>query len=266
VALASGAVAAVVLAPRHGELTKRPESASAPPAAPARTDAALDTPAETAPGQGVRVVTAPPPADAPTQAANPTLDVAEPTLTPPPQRRMQAVTAPPPAQAPTQRPMDVAGPTPTAPPRQVQIITAPPPPQTLRRPVLTARAPVARTPQALVGLADARRNSLPDLRPSEAGAVAVRPAFHCDWRLRPSEQMVCADPELAGLDRQLNHAFTLAVRSGVSRAALREQQDDWELARERAARRSPGAVAELYRERIDDLLALAERRSGDVPD
>ncbi|MFL5295057.1 MAG: hypothetical protein ACJ798_01615 [Phenylobacterium sp.] len=88
----------------------------------------------------------------------------------------------------------------------------------------------------------------------------VRPAFHCDWRLRPSERMVCRNPQLATLDRRLNHAFSVAVQAGVPRASLRREQDRWENVRERAARRSPAAVAAAYRQRIAQLDALAAHR------
>ncbi|WP_133254990.1 lysozyme inhibitor LprI family protein [Phenylobacterium hankyongense] len=94
-----------------------------------------------------------------------------------------------------------------------------------------------------------------------ARAGSVKPAFHCDWALRPSERMVCNDAQLAQYDRQLNRAFTQAVRSGVPRAQLRAAQDRWVLRREQAARRSREAVADLYRRRIAELNALADNPS-----
>jgi uncharacterized protein len=84
-----------------------------------------------------------------------------------------------------------------------------------------------------------------------------RPAFHCDWSLRPSERMVCGDVELSELDRRLNVAFNRAVAAGVPRAPLRAEQDDWVWQRERAAEDSREAVADLYRGRIDVLNGMA---------
>jgi uncharacterized protein YecT (DUF1311 family) len=99
-------------------------------------------------------------------------------------------------------------------------------------------------------------------KPATHGRLAastgpVRPAFHCDWARRPSERMVCGDAQLAQYDRQLNRAFTQAVRAGVPRAPLRAAQDRWVMRREQAARRSRDAVADLYRQRIAELTALA---------
>lgn len=92
---------------------------------------------------------------------------------------------------------------------------------------------------------------------ARAGTPNFRPAFHCDWRLRPSEAMICADPQLSAYDRELNRAFRLAVEAGAPRAWLREDQDEWVFERERVARRGgPEAVAEAYRRRIAELQAL----------
>jgi uncharacterized protein YecT (DUF1311 family) len=71
--------------------------------------------------------------------------------------------------------------------------------------------------------------------------------------------MVCNDPELAQLDRQLNRAFTAAVRAGVPRASLRSRQDAWVFRREAIGRRSRAALADYYRQRIGQLNAMAER-------
>ena len=70
--------------------------------------------------------------------------------------------------------------------------------------------------------------------------------------------MVCGDSELATLDRRLNRAFDRAVGSGIPYRELRREQDDWLAIREDAARRSPEAVASIYRQRIRELNAIAE--------
>jgi hypothetical protein len=48
------------------------------------------------------------------------------------------------------------------------------------------------------------------------------------------------------------------VGSGIPYRELRAEQDDWLSIREQAARRSPEAVASIYRQRIGELNAIAE--------
>jgi len=131
------------------------------------------------------------------------------------------------------------------------------------------RAAMARPVRELRGEVVA---ALPEVRepsPSPRSAPSIArnksgPAFHCDWRLRPSEQLVCSDAELSGLDRRLNQAFSRAVAAGVPRAPLRAEQDAWVWRRERAAQQSRQAVEDLYRERIQTLTEMAEEaRSPD---
>jgi uncharacterized protein YecT (DUF1311 family) len=71
-------------------------------------------------------------------------------------------------------------------------------------------------------------------------------------------QMVCADPDLADADRELNQAYRRALRSGASPEQLRQDQRDWLAIREDAARRSPRAVASIYEQRIDELNQIAD--------
>jgi uncharacterized protein YecT (DUF1311 family) len=87
---------------------------------------------------------------------------------------------------------------------------------------------------------------------------AVRPSFNCRYARSTSEEMVCADPELAAADRRLNRAYNRAVASGIPARELRAEQDDWLQIREHAARRSPQAVASVYEQRIRELNSLAD--------
>jgi uncharacterized protein len=84
------------------------------------------------------------------------------------------------------------------------------------------------------------------------------PGFNCRYARSRSEQLVCGDAELATLDRRLNRAFNRAVSSGIPFRELRAEQDDWLNIREDAARRSPDAVASIYRQRIQELNAIAD--------
>jgi hypothetical protein len=95
--------------------------------------------------------------------------------------------------------------------------------------------------------------------------VGPRPpsGMSCVARSR-AEALVCADPQLAAYDRELNSAFRRALRSGaVSPEDLRADQRDWLDDRERAARRSPEALGNLYQDRIDELNRIADDGPGD---
>ena len=123
-----------------------------------------------------------------------------------------------------------------------------------------AGAPSAAKPEAVPA---ARRMPLPVRRaalaqPVQAAPARVRTAFHCDWRLRRSERMICGSPRLAQLDRQLNHAYGEALAAGLPRGGLRREQDAWVLRREAAAR-SPATLEAYYQRRIRELTAMAAR-------
>ncbi len=106
--------------------------------------------------------------------------------------------------------------------------------------------------------------SMVEVEPEPDMPVVVRqrasadPSFNCRYARTQSESLVCGDRELARLDRRLASAFDRALRAGVPFRELRAEQDDWLEIREDAARHSPGAVASVYRQRIQELDALAE--------
>jgi uncharacterized protein YecT (DUF1311 family) len=138
-------------------------------------------------------------------------------------------------------------------------------PPVARPPVQVARAPqgspasaVVRAPPAQVAVIDPPRAIPTRPAPARIAEQDVSPGFNCRYARSRSEQMVCGDSELATLDRRLNRAFSRAVGSGVPYRELRADQDDWLSIREQAARRSPEAVASIYRQRIRELNAIAE--------
>jgi uncharacterized protein YecT (DUF1311 family) len=104
---------------------------------------------------------------------------------------------------------------------------------------------------------------------SVAGAQDNAPSFDCAASLQPVEVLICADPTLAGLDRDLGDAYkaALTMRTGDAQSALKMEQRAW--AGNRAAScgvdngpaiEVDGAIAcltALYRGRI------AELRPGD---
>lgn len=104
---------------------------------------------------------------------------------------------------------------------------------------------------------------------SLASAQENAPSFDCSASLQPLEVLICADPTLAGLDRDLTDAYqaALTMRTGDAQPALRMEQRAWAGNRAAAcgiatdpAIEVDGAIAcltALYRGRI------AELRPGD---
>lgn len=88
-------------------------------------------------------------------------------------------------------------------------------------------------------------------------AVAGRPSFNCTMARRPVEKAICANPELANLDRQINAVNIRVMReaqSGRERQALRREQDDF-MARRNAEFGKPGYdLLKVMRERLQRLL------------
>jgi uncharacterized protein len=72
--------------------------------------------------------------------------------------------------------------------------------------------------------------------------------------------MVCRDPGLAAMDRSMKQAYAAAVAAGAPTDELAADQEDWLEVREEAATYSRRAVADIYRQRIDELDAMAGRR------
>lgn len=123
-------------------------------------------------------------------------------------------------------------PAPREPPR---LDIAPPPPREM------AQAPVARDADTLA-------------------AAPLRTGYDCRDAPTRAREMVCRDGRLAAMDRQMKEAYAAALASGVRRDALAADQDDWLEVREEAASYSRRAVADLYRQRIDELEAIARGR------
>ncbi len=92
-------------------------------------------------------------------------------------------------------------------------------------------------------------------------AVAGKPSFNCATARRPVEKAICADPELANLDREINAVNTKVVRDATAistsagRARQREQ-DDFLANRNTAFGRPDYDLQKAMRERLDSLLAI----------
>jgi uncharacterized protein YecT (DUF1311 family) len=62
-------------------------------------------------------------------------------------------------------------------------------------------------------------------------AVAGKPSFDCATARRPVEKAICANPELANLDREINAVYSRVLREAAGKAsetkALRHAQDEF---------------------------------------
>jgi tetratricopeptide (TPR) repeat protein len=95
-------------------------------------------------------------------------------------------------------------------------------------------------------------------------AVNNRPGFDCASARRAVEKAICANPDLANLDRQINVANARAVRDagsdnpGAGRALQREQ-DDFIGRRNAAFGRPDYDLKKAMQERLDHLLTIQRR-------
>jgi tetratricopeptide (TPR) repeat protein len=92
-------------------------------------------------------------------------------------------------------------------------------------------------------------------------AVAGKPSFNCAAARRAAEKAICADPELADLDREIFAANTKLVTSarrdspGAARALQREQDDF--IARRNAEFSRPGYdLRKVMKERLEKLVGV----------
>jgi uncharacterized protein len=92
-------------------------------------------------------------------------------------------------------------------------------------------------------------------------AVNDKPSFNCATARRPVEKAICANPELANLDRQINAVNTRVVRDasrGNPRGGrtLQREQDDFIIRRNAAFGQPDYDLLKVMRERLDHLLAI----------
>ena len=94
-------------------------------------------------------------------------------------------------------------------------------------------------------------------------AVNNKPSFNCATARHPVEKAICAHPELANLDREINAVNTRVVREAAQRdpragRAMQREQDGF-LARRNAEFGKPDFdLQKMMRERLDHLLAIAQ--------
>ena len=92
-------------------------------------------------------------------------------------------------------------------------------------------------------------------------AVNNRPSFNCATARRPVEKAICANPELANLDREINAVNTRVVREAGKASpragrAMQREQDDFIARRNAGFGRPDYDLAKEMRQRLDHLLAV----------
>jgi tetratricopeptide (TPR) repeat protein len=92
-------------------------------------------------------------------------------------------------------------------------------------------------------------------------AVAGKPSFNCATARRPVEKAICANPELADLDREINAASIKAVRAAAgespSAGRVRQREQDEFIARRNASfGHADYDLMKAMRERLEHLQAI----------
>jgi tetratricopeptide (TPR) repeat protein len=95
-------------------------------------------------------------------------------------------------------------------------------------------------------------------------AVNNKPSFNCATARRTVEKAICANPELANLDREINAVSTKVVREATNESlragrAKQREQDDFIARRNAAFGRPDYDLQKEMRERLDHLLAVESR-------
>jgi tetratricopeptide (TPR) repeat protein len=91
--------------------------------------------------------------------------------------------------------------------------------------------------------------------------VAGKPSFNCAHARRPVEKAICANPELANLDREINAVNSKVVRDAAKDSpragrAMQREQDEFLAQRNAAFGRPDYNLQKAMRERLDRLLAV----------
>jgi tetratricopeptide (TPR) repeat protein len=92
-------------------------------------------------------------------------------------------------------------------------------------------------------------------------AVAGKPAFNCSTAKRPVEKAICASPDLANLDRQINAVNSKVVRDATADSpragrALQREQDEFIAQRNASFGRPDYDLQKAMRERLQRLLEI----------
>jgi tetratricopeptide (TPR) repeat protein len=92
-------------------------------------------------------------------------------------------------------------------------------------------------------------------------ALAGKPSFNCATARRPVEKAICANPELADLDREISAANVKLVRAAVTGRSsamrdLQRQQDEFIATRDASFGKPGYDLGKAMRERLDYLRSI----------
>jgi tetratricopeptide (TPR) repeat protein len=90
-------------------------------------------------------------------------------------------------------------------------------------------------------------------------AVANKPSFNCATARRPVEKAICANPELANLDREIDAVNTMVIREAVglgprAKRALQRAQDEFIARRNARFGRPDYDLRKAMKERLQQLV------------
>ena len=96
-------------------------------------------------------------------------------------------------------------------------------------------------------------------------AVNKRPSFHCAMTKRPVEKAICANPELANLDRDISAVNARVVSEAGAKdpragRALQHEQDEFVAGRDVGFGRPDFDLQKMMRDRLDHLTAIAQHQ------
>ena len=85
------------------------------------------------------------------------------------------------------------------------------------------------------------------------------PSFDCSKSVAPVPQMICADPVLAGMDRDMAARYTAALGTDAASAAAQRRQSAWLSGRDACGGRADqrACLIRAYQQRITELKILA---------
>lgn len=150
-----------------------------------------------------------------------------------------------PADLPPEQAPPVQEPPVEVPPLQAPPVQAPPPAPVVAAAPAVVAPRAARPPKPRVVLA--RDSGV--FAPTRGG----RPSFNCRRARSRDSQLICASPELSGLDREMAQAYRAAVRRSGGWGEARLDRDQSAFLNARSACQTAPCIARLYYRRLDRL-------------
>jgi tetratricopeptide (TPR) repeat protein len=130
-----------------------------------------------------------------------------------------------------------------------------------RRALADFAAAIKLTPDHAAAKANYKSLALELERIGAQMALAGKPSFNCATATRAVEKAICANPDLANLDREIDTVNAKAVREAsaanpAAGRALQREQDDFIAGRNAGFGRPDYDLQKVMRERLDHLRAL----------